>query len=351
MTVNNDTYISPVQAQVGQVFHFGQAFQLESGGVLPELKLCYSTYGKLNEGRNNVIWVCHALTGNANVTEWWEGIFGDGCLFDTREYFVVCANVLGSCYGSTGPLDTNPLTGKPYFGDFPDITMRDVVRSFDLLRRHLQIEKIHTCIGGSLGGQQALEWAVSHPSLIEHLIVLATNARTSPWGIALNETQRMAMRTDKTFGLPYPEAGQEGMKAARAVALLSYRSYETYQKTQTDPVDELWELKAISYQQYQGNKFATRFNAYSYWAMTRLLDSHNVGRKRGSIEAALNNIEAKTLVIGISTDVLFPTVEQEFLASHINGAQLHLISSLYGHDGFLMETKKIAPIISDFYQT
>ncbi len=346
-----DTIQISTDIKEGQIFYLKQPFLLESGKALPELKLCYSTYGRLNASKSNVIWVCHALTGNANVYEWWNGIFGDEKLYDPAEYFIICVNVIGSSYGSTGPLDINTETQKPFYYDFPNVTMRDISNSFELLCKHLGINKIHTCIGGSLGGQQALEWAVSNPDLIENLVVLATNARTSSWGIALNETQRMAIRADKTWGDLNDEAGTEGMKVARAIALLSYRSYETYQHTQNDHVDELENLKAITYQQYQGEKFGKRFNAFSYWSMTRLLDSHNVGRNRGSVEVALQNIKAKTLIIGITSDILFPNPEQEFMNKYIKNSSLYIIESLYGHDGFLIETEKIQAIIQNFYNS
>jgi len=333
----------------GQFFYLKHPFVLESGKALSDLQLCYSTYGSFDPAKNNVVWVCHALTGNANVLEWWNGIFGEEKCFDTSAYFIICVNVLGSSYGSTEPLSSDPATGQPYYYDFPNLTIRDITKSFELLRKHLGINKIHTCIGGSLGGQQALEWAVSSPDLIEHLVLMATNARTSPWGIALNETQRMAIRADKTWGDANENAGLEGMKVARAIALLSYRSYETYQQTQIDHVDELENLKAISYQQYQGEKFSKRYNAFSYWSMTRLLDSHNVGRSRGSVEMALSSVKAKTLIIGISTDILFPNVEQEFMHKYIENSQLHIIESLFGHDGFLIETEKTERIIHNFY--
>jgi homoserine O-acetyltransferase len=335
----------------GVIFHSSEAFILESSSVLPELHLAYSTYGRFDPKANNVIWVCHALTGNSNVLDWWSELFGAGKFYDPEKYFVVCVNVIGSCYGSTGPLEINKNTGKPFFADFPEITIRDVVNSFELLRKYLGINKIHTCIGGSLGGQQSLEWAASNPELIENLVLMATNARTSSWGIALNETQRMAIRTDKTWGQPFAEAGEEGMKVARAIALLSYRSYQTYQETQKDDIDALSNYKAVSYQVYQGEKFGKRFNAYSYWALTVILDSHNIGRKRGSVEKALASIKAKTLIIGISSDVLFPVIEQEFIAKHISKSHFEVIDSLYGHDGFLIETEKINSIIKKFYQS
>lgn len=329
-------------------FKFDARFELESGEFLPGFELNYSTYGTYNAKKNNVVWVCHALTGDAKVFNWWGQIFGENKLFNPENHFIICVNVLGSCYGSTGPLSINPKNGKYYFHDFPAISMRDIVATFEILRKHLQISEIHTCIGGSLGGQQALEWAVSCPDLIKNLILMATNARTSPWGIALNETQRMAICADQTWKFSNENAGIEGMKVARTMALLSYRSYETYNETQKDDINALGNYKAASYQKYQGQKFGNRFNAFSYWALTLILDSHNVGRNRISLENALSLVKANTLIMSISTDILFPVVEQQFLKNHIPNAKLILLESLFGHDGFLIESEKIEVAIRDF---
>lgn len=337
------------KAQEGLIYLHTSDFMLESGECFHGLKLSYSTYGELSARKDNVIWVCHALTANAHVLSWWGALFGKGKLYDTDKYFVICVNVPGSCYGSSGPLDVDTDRHKVYYNEFPRFTIRDVVKSFELLREYLGISEIHTCIGGSLGGQQAIEWGIMCPWLIKNLILLASNARTSPWGIALNETQRMAIRADPTWGQHHPEAGLEGMKVARAIALLSYRSYQAYLDTQSDHIEEIYNFKAISYQLHQGEKFSRRFNAYSYWYLTLLLDSHNVGRGRVSVEDALATITANTLIIGIDNDVLFPLVEQEFMAKHIPGAVFFTISSPFGHDGFLIESEKIIPLIQKFY--
>lgn len=314
--------------------------------VLPTIQLAYCTYGELNAARDNVVWVCHALTGSADAADWWSGLVGEGKLFDPRRQFIVCANVLGSAYGSTSALSTNPGTGEPYFHEFPVVTIRDVVRAFDLLREHLRIDRIKTCIGGSLGGQQAVEWAVEQPERFEQLILIATNARMSPWGVAFNEAQRMAIAADGSWPERRPDAGLAGLKAARATALLSYRNYETYNRTQTRGDGAGFdEFRASSYQQYQGEKLVNRFNAFAYWSLTKLMDSHDVGRNRGTLPEALGRIQARTLVLGIKSDVLFPIEEQRYLRDHIAGAELTEIDSLYGHDGFLIENELITKTI------
>jgi homoserine O-acetyltransferase len=213
------------------------------------------------------------------------------------------------------------------------------VSSFEVLRKELKINRIKTCIGGSLGGQQAVEWAIMNPGLIENLILVATNAIHSPWGIAFNESQRMAIEVDPSWKESQPKAGLEGMKAARATALISYRNYETYLITQARKENSYGSsLRAVSYQRYQGEKLAQRFNAFSYFQLSKMMDTQDVGRNRGGAIAALKLIQSKTLVIGIKSDALFPIVEQEFLAKYIPGASFQVIDSLYGHDGFLIES-------------
>jgi len=331
------------------IFHYPSEFALEAGGELPGFQLKYTTYGQLNRERDNVVWVCHALTGSSDFTSWWGGFFDSNSLYSPSDYFIICANTLGGCYGSTGPLSQNPPTGRPYFHDFPQLTNRDVVRAFDLLREHLQIRKVHTLIGGSLGGQQALEWAIEKPNVFEHLIAVATNAVHSPWGIAFNEAQRMAIAADPSWKENDERAGIEGVKAARAIAMLSYRAYEGYGKTQSEKSnDKLDDFRAASYQRYQGEKLANRFNAFTYWSLTKLMDSHNVGRGRKTIEAALQKIKAETLVIGIENDVLYPINEQKFLAEHIPNSKFETIHSLFGHDGFLVEFDQFKNIVRNF---
>ncbi|GGE98697.1 homoserine O-acetyltransferase family protein [Hymenobacter cavernae] len=333
-----------------QLFNLPTPLQLESGATLPAVQVAYHTYGTLNAAQDNVVWVCHALTANADVLGWWLGLFGPSFFFDPADYFIICANVLGSCYGSMGPLTPVTDNGEPLYHEFPLITIRDMVAAHDQLRRHLGLTKIHTLIGGSLGGQQAVEWAIQQPTLFENLILLATNARHSPWGIAFNESQRLAIQADHTYYSATPEGGQQGLKAARAMALLSYRSYEAYGTTQAELTDEkLDHFRASSYQQYQGDKLVARFNAYTYVALSKAMDSHNVGRGRGDLATALGQVQARTLVVGITSDVLFPPIEQQLLARYIHGAQYVEMESQFGHDGFLIETVQITNFLERFY--
>jgi homoserine O-acetyltransferase len=335
--------------KIDSIFHFSSEFQLEAGGSLPGFQLKYTTLGQLNKDRSNVIWICHALTGSSDFTDWWKELFTEGTPFDPRDYFIISANALGGCYGSTGPLSLNPKTGNPYYHEFPFISNRDIVNAFDLLRESLGIKKIHTLLGGSLGGQQVLEWAIMQPEAFEHIIPIATNAYHSPWAIAINEAQRMAIEADGTWKQNDPRAGSEGMKAARAMGMISFRTYETYKQTQTEKsLDTLDDFRASSYQRYQGQKLSNRFNAFTYWVLTKAMDSHNVGRSRTGIEGALKIIKAKTLVIGIDSDLLFPIHEQKFLAQHIKGARFAGMTSAHGHDGFLVEFDQFKSIVRNF---
>lgn len=336
-------------AHFAATYHHHKSFKLESGKKIQNLQVAYQTYGKLNASKSNVIWVCHALTANADVFEWWEGLFGPNALFNPEDHYIVCANVLGSNYGTTNPLSTNPTTGLPYYLSFPQFTIRDFVSAHQLLANHLGIKSIKLLIGGSLGGQQAVEWGIIEPSRIENLILVATNAVHSPWGIAFNESQRLAIATDRTFFANQPKGGSKGLKTARSIALLSYRTYNAYGNTQVESVnDKTDHFRASSYQNYQGEKLINRFNAYSYYYLTKAMDSHNVGRNRNSIAEALQLITANTLVIGIENDFLFPLSEQKFLADQINNAQFAAIRSEYGHDGFLIETNALTNIIGTF---
>jgi homoserine O-acetyltransferase/O-succinyltransferase len=334
------------------VFHYQKAFLLESGEVLPGFQLAYTTYGRLNEQRSNVLWVCHALTGSSDFTDWWGGLFGAGKLYDPADWFVVCANTLGGCYGSTGPLSINPQTLQPYFHSFPQLTNRDIVRALDLLRQDLGIDQVHTLLGGSLGGQQALEWAILQPKVFGCLVQVAANARHSAWGIAFNESQRMAIRQDPTWQSSSPDAGLAGLKTARAIAMLSYRHYTCYEASQQEPGHSITDnFRAASYQVYQGEKLARRFNAYTYWLLSKAMDSHNVGRERGGVDKAMERLQTKALFVGVDTDLLFPAEEQRALQRQVAGSHFALLRSQFGHDGFLVETEQLAQAIQDFYET
>ena len=337
-----------------QIFESKAEFKLESGEKLKNIHLAYHSFGALNESRSNVVWIFHALTANSNPFNWWNDLIQKSQNFNLATHFIICVNIPGSCYGSIGPLSINPFTDAHFYHDFPLFTNRDVIKAFQLLKNHLGITCIQIGIGGSLGGQQLIEWAIEELDLFETIIPLATNAKHSPWGIAYNTSQRWAIENDPTWKLSIHNAGIEGLKLARSIALLSYRSSEIYNQSQLHNFDDIneaqkFEHKAITYQKYQGEKLAKRFNAYSYYLMSKSMDLHDVGRGRGGLTKALASIKSKALIISLSSDLLFPVAEQIYLEQHMPNAKHFIIESNYGHDGFLVETKKIDEIITQYH--
>lgn len=319
-----------------KTYNHKQPFRLESGKTLPELEIAYHTFGKLNEEKSNVVWVFHALTANSDVLAWWPGLFGENDLFNPSEHFIICSNVIGSPYGSTAPKNLN----------FPSFTVCDVVNAQLLLANALDINKINIAIGGSFGGSQALEFAHAFQGEIDHLLLIACAARESAWGIAIHESQRLALKADSTFGKE--NGGENGIKAARAIGMLTYRTREAYNSQQTDEDERTDDFKAASYIQYQGEKLAKRFNALSYYYLTKCMDSHNIGRGKGGLQQALSQITTKTLVVGINSDQLLPSKMQKYLTHHIPNAHYAEVESDYGHDGFLLETKQLSEIFFNF---
>jgi len=326
-----------------QFFHSNKPFHTEGGATLASLTIAYHAWGTLNAARDNVVWICHALTSHSDASDWWPGMIGPDCLFDPAEHFIVCANILGSCYGSTGPLSENPTTGVLYHSLFPAITIRDMVQAHILLREHLGIETIAVLVVGSVGGYQALECAVMKKDRIEKLFLLATSAAESAWGIAVHTAQRLAIEADASWKEAKPHAGAKGLKAARAIGLLSYRNYNILVEKQTDPdVEKTDGFKASSYIHYQGDKLVRRFNAFSYWLLTKAMDSHNLARSRAATVAeVLATLSQPTLLIAIASDILCPPQEQQFIAHHLPQATLVEIDSEYGHDGFLLQVQTI----------
>ncbi len=330
--------------------HHGE-FPLESGGSLKDITIAYHTYGTLSARAAHVVWVFPALTANSDVADWWPGTVAPGRFLDPERYFIVCANILGSCYGSTGPLSVNPDTGEPYYRTFPRLTMRDVVAAHRILADALGIGRIHAIIGSSVGGFQAVEWAVAEPERFGRVALIATDAKASPWTIAIDETQRMAILADPTYALDRPDGGAAGLAAARAIGLLTYRGGSGYNITQQDATDDYTvPHRACTYQRYQGSKLVDRFDAYSYMAILDTFDTHNVGRGRGTLRDALARITAPTLVVGLGTDIIFTPGEMQTLASMIPGAEYRQIESPFGHDGFLVEADRLNEILHPFIE-
>ncbi len=341
-----------------KIFKYNAPFELENGETLPEIQIAYHTYGTMNAKGDNVVWVCHALTANADAANWWSGLVGEGKYIDPKRYFIVCANLLGSHYGSTSPISIDPRTGRFYGLTFPTVTIRDAVNAHIILAQHLGIQRINLGIGGSMGGQQVLEWAIMQPDFFKNIAVIACGAKMTPWAIAMSETQRMAIEADPSVSAEniakiddldtLISIGKKGVETARAIGMLSYRSYEGYNFAQRDDRDLIDTFKVQSYQRYQGQKLANRFNALSYLSLSKMRDSHNVGRNRSGIAAALKMIKSNTLVVGIQSDILFPLEEQVELAKHIPNAKLEVIQSKFGHDGFLIEFDQMLALLQKF---
>lgn len=325
-------------------FQYRQPFDLESGVQLNGLDISYTTYGKLNQQKDNVVWVFHALTANQNPFEWWPGLFGNNDYFNDKEYFIVCANVIGGCYGSTGPANISESAFEN--GNFPLITVRDIARANRLIQDHLNISKIKIAIGGSFGGYQALEFAYDNPE-IDHLIIVAAGAIETPWNIAIHQAQRLAMQADANFDIAN-DSFSNGLIAARGIGMLTYRTSGTFVKTQPRKQDQIESFAAASYIQYQGEKLQKRFSPWTYYKLTQTLDTHDIGRHRNGLSSALKKIKAKTLAIGIKEDILSQSSEVSKMANEIPKGTFKEISSDYGHDGFLLETKQLTQIINQF---
>jgi homoserine O-acetyltransferase len=274
---------------------------------------------------------------------------GENAVYNFSNHFIICANLLGSGYGSSNALSENPRTGTPYYYDFPTLSTRDLAESLERLRQHLKIEQIHTLIGGSLGGQVALEWAYTLGEKLQHAIIIASTAKTSPWVIGFNEAQRMAITADNTWGQAQPDAGKKGLEAARAIAMLSYRNPSDLNTKQKETEEKLYGFLASSYLRYQGSKLAKRFHAFSYWSLTKAMDSHDLGRGRGGIEVALKAIQARVFAVGVNSDLLFLADEARIISQGVPLGSYGEILSTAGHDAFLIEFEQLSTLIENFY--
>lgn len=342
-----------------------RGFTLESGAKLDDVTVAYETWGRLASSRDNAVLVLHALTGDSHAAGeaapghqtpgWWRGLIGPGLAVDTDRFFVVCPNVLGACQGTTGP-SSLAADGQPFGSRFPVITIRDQVGVELALSEHLEIERWAGVAGGSMGGMRVLEWAISLPSRVERAVVLSVGAAATADQIALSSLQARAIQADPHFaGGDYydNETGPfEGLAIARGLGQFTYRTgaeFETrFGRALQVPDDAVGGEYAIeSYLSYQGAKLVGRFDPNSYIVLSEAMNHHDVGRGRGGVAAALANVDVSVSVAGIESDRLYPLELQEQLVDQLPHAEpLTVISSLYGHDGFLLETEQVGKILS-----
>lgn len=328
-----------------------QTWTTESGFDFSSLDIAWNSWGTLNETKDNVILVFHALTGHSNAKEWFSGLFTENGIIDLDKHFVLCINNLGSCYGSTGPTSINPVSGKVYQADFPSITIRDLVRFQVSLLDFLGIRGVELAIGGSMGGMIALEFALID-SRIRSFAILAMGKSHSPWAIGISHAQRQAIYADEYWNNGFYKKDvppSKGLAVARAMAMITYRSAQNYDtKFGRTYNSSKHNFEVESYLNYQGEKLAERFDANSYVKLTQTMDSHDVSRDRGSFEEALGQLKLPSLIIGVDSDLLYPTHEQKELASLIPNAIYKEINSPHGHDAFLIEFDQINGHLTSF---
>ncbi|MFQ4136929.1 homoserine O-acetyltransferase [Nodosilinea sp. PGN35] len=391
-----------------QIYHLPAPLELELGGILPQVQVAYRTWGELNRQGDNAVLVCHALTGTADVDDWWAPLLGPGRSLDPSQDFIVCSNILGSCYGTTGPTSLNPETGRPYGANFPAITVRDMVHVQAKLLGGLGIKSLRLVIGGSLGGMQVLEWGVQYPDRVESLAVIAASGRHSPWCIGLSEAQRQAIYTDPRWqGGHYSpdDPPAQGLAVARMIAMSTYRSWASFhqrfgrnlQSSNVSPVGQthgstphptthppihpppptphspLPTPYAIThYLHRHGQKLVDRFDANTYITLTHAMDSHEVGGDSGTdtrsesvperfanrpnadphqrYPSTLQSIPHPALVVAIDSDILYPPAEQQELADLIPQAELVWLRSPHGHDAFLIDMDTLNCQVATFRQ-
>lgn len=331
---------------------------LESGQSLGPVQFAYETWGTFTG--DNAVLVLHALSGDSHVVGgiepghlspgWWDGLIGSGKGIDTNEFFVVAANALGGCQGSTGPASLGP-DGRPYGSRFPKLTIRDQVTAEIAFADALGIDSWALVIGGSAGGMRALEWAIMAPERVQRLVTIASTGVSSAEQIGFTHTQNDAIRMDPSFhGGDYYEHGvspDAGLDIARRIAHITYRAEEELKVRFGRTIQDDGRFAVNSYLEHHGEKLVKRFDANTYIVMGEAMNSHDVGRDRGGIEAALSHITARTVIAGVDSDRLYPLYQQELLAHHIpNSDELQVVSSLHGHDAFLIETEQVAKIVS-----
>ena len=322
-------------------------FPLEGGGRLDGVRVAYRTWG---EPQPEATLICHALTGSADADDWWEGLFGQGKVFDPSSDYIVAANVLGGCSGTTGPSSPQPGRLAPYGPDFPDVSIRDMVRLQALLLSHLCVERLRLVIGGSMGGMQTLEWALMFPERVDAIVPIGVGFAQSPWALALSETQRHAIINDPWFrGGRYRNgrSPDNGLATARMIAMCTYRSPENF-AARFGRVETEDGYAVQSYLRHHGTKLVDRFDANTYLTLLKAMDGYDLGRGRGPTEAVLRRVHTPALVIGISSDVLYPVAEGEGLARSLGNGEFAVLDEPQGHDAFLIETDRLNDLLLEW---
>ena len=349
--MNLPMYLSKQVSDGTETLIVSGTFALESGQSLSDVEIAYRTWGDIANAKGHAILICHALTGSADVEAWWPSIIGAGKAFDPAHDFIVCANILGSCYGTTGPATLKPGSKQRYRADFPDISVRDMVNLERVLLDELGVDQLELVTGPSLGGMQALEWAAMYPERVGSVVPIGVGGQHSAWCIGVSEAQRMAIQADPNWNGGYyseespPEAG---LAAARMMAICTYRSWQSFDDRfgRGTRADGLYEVQ--SYLRHQGRKINDRFDANTYITLTHAMHTHDLGRGRGAYNDVLANIRQPALVVSVSTDTLYPPHEQKALADLLPNARYVLLESAHGHDGFLIETEELGQMIARF---
>lgn len=326
-------------------------FVLENGESLTEVQIAYRTWGDPKNSAKNTILICHALTGSADVEAWWPEIIGPQKAFDPANDFIICSNILGSCYGTTGPVSLKPGSDERYRADFPRISIRDMVELQRTLLDRLGIEKVGLVTGPSLGGMQALEWAFAYPERVGSVVPIGVGGRHSAWCIGVSEAQRAAIAADPNWKDGYytdDAPPEKGLAAARMMAVCTYRSWQSFDERFGRDCREDGRYQVQSYLQHQGKRFNERFDANTYVALTHAMHSHDLSRGRGAYPDVVTEIKQPALVVSVSTDALYPPEEQRELARYLPNAEYEVLSSAHGHDGFLIETEELGRIIARF---
>lgn len=383
---DSDASVGWVEPRTARLADAASPLELEVGGRLAPVDVEFETYGTLNDARDNAVVICHALSGDAHVAGWdrtweasgrpwrrdrpgwWDTIVGPGKAIDTRRWFVVCSNVLGSCYGTTGPASTDPATGRPYALSFPIVTVADWVGLQARLLDHLGIRRVRAAIGGSLGGQQALEWALAFPERVDRCIVLAASARLSAQGLAFNAVGRFSIMKDPAFagggfyGAAKPESG---LAAARMMAHITYlsergmhRKFGRRLKDRTKPQFGFGvEFEVESYLDHQGKAFVERFDANSYLYITRAMDYYDAAGRwgGGDLVEACRRVRSRMMVVSFSSDWLYPPDHGRELAFALcragRTATYSNVPSTLGHDAFLVQTEEVGRLLRAFIET